>query len=108
MSVKSNIARSNALKGKPKDYDRMLGKKHSEESRKAISESHKGMKKPWVQWSKEQCAARGMKRRSLTKDQYDQIHVLKNNGQSIRLIAEQVGANPDVVKVWLKKSWISQ
>jgi group I intron endonuclease len=106
MSPESNIARSNALKGIPKDYDRMAGKSHSEESRKAISESHKGMKKPWVKWTKEQCAARGMTRRALTKTQYDQIHKLKHIGYSIKIIAEQIGAKPDVVKKWLKKTWL--
>jgi group I intron endonuclease len=105
MSEESNQSRSKALKGRPKNYIRMAGKKQSEESRKKISEAHKGMKKPWVKWSKEQIAKRSFGRRALTEQQYNQIHLLKNQGLRICDIAKQVETTPDLVKKWLNKSW---
>lgn len=105
MSPESNQARSEALKGRPKNYIRMAGKKQSEESRKKISEAHKGMKKPWVKWSKEQIAKRSFSRRALTEQQYNQIHLLRNQGLRIRDIAKQVNTSSDLVKKWLNKSW---
>lgn len=105
MSDESNRARSIALKDKPKNYDRMAGKKHTEESKKKISEAHVGMKKPWVKWTPEQIKKRSMPRRSLTEQQYKTIHNMRNDGHTIRVIAETVGSTPDVVKVWLKKTW---
>jgi group I intron endonuclease len=104
MSPESNQARSAALKGRPKNYIRMAGKKQSEESRKKISEAHKGMKKPWVKWTQEQITKRAMTRRSLTLEQYNKIHELRKTGLVISKIAEQVKATPDVVKKWLNKS----
>jgi group I intron endonuclease len=97
---------SKALKGIPKDYDRMLGKLHSEQSKHKISEAHKGMKKPWVKWSKEQITTRAMTRRSLTKEQYDEIHTLRNQGKLIREIVSIAGHSNDIVKKWLKKEWV--
>lgn len=105
MSEESNHARSIALKGKSKNYNRMAGKKHTAESRKKISEAHMGMKKPWVKWTPEQVKKRSFSRRSLTEQQYNDIHRLRTQGHTIKSIAETVGANPDVVKVWLKKPW---
>jgi group I intron endonuclease len=105
MSEESNLARSRALKGRPKNYVRMAGKKHSEETKKKISMAHKGMKKPWLRPIKEQISKSAMSRRSLTKEQYDQIHLLRSQGLIIRVIADQIGSNPDMVKKWLKKEW---
>jgi group I intron endonuclease len=105
MSEESNLARSRALKGRPKNYVRMAGKKHSEETKKKISMAHKGIKKPWLRPTKEQISKSAMSRRSLTKEQYDQIHLLRSQGLLIRIIAEQIGSNPDMVKKWLKKEW---
>ena len=105
MSLESNLARSKALKGKPKNYDRMKDKKHRQDSKDKIASSHQGMKKPWVKWTQEQISKRAMKRRSLTKDQYDQIHALRLQGFTISVIAEKVGSNADLVKKWLKKEW---
>ena len=64
-----------------------------------------GMKKPWVKWTPEQVKKRSFSRRSLTEQQYNDIHRLRTQGHTIKSIAETVGANPDVVKVWLKKPW---
>jgi group I intron endonuclease len=105
MSPESNFARSNALKGKPKTYDRMKNKKHRQDSKDKIASAHTGMKKPWVKWTQEQISKRAMKRRGLTKDQYDRMHALRLEGLTISVIAEQVGSNADLVKKWLKKEW---
>lgn len=105
MSAESNLARSIALKGIPKNSDRMKGWKHSEESKAKISTAHRGMKKPWVKWTKEQISKRAMTRRGLSKEQFDQMHLLRSQGLLIRVIAEQIGSTPDMVKKWLKKEW---
>ena len=106
MSAESNRARSIALKGKAKNYDRMAGKKHTEESRKKISEAHKGMKKPWLKPTRDQIIKSALSRRSLTKEQFDNIHRLRSQGNTIRTISEQTNISTDLVKKWLKKSWI--
>lgn len=105
MSAESNLARSEALKGRPKNYDRMAGKTHSAETRAKISQAHIGMRKPWVKWTQEQIIKRAMTRRSLTLEQYNKIHELRKTGLVISKIAEQVKVTPDVVKKWLNKSW---
>jgi group I intron endonuclease len=105
MSAESNLARSLALKGKPKNYVRAAGKKQSAESRKKISDAHKGMKKPWVKWTQEQIVKRAMTRRALTEQQYNQIHELRKTGLRICDIAKQVNTSSDLVKKWLNKSW---
>jgi group I intron endonuclease len=105
MSEESNMARSIAQKGIPKNYDRMKGKKHSEESKAKISMAHQGMKKPWVKPSREQIVKSALSRRSLSKDQYDQIYRLRSQGHSIRNIAIAVGTTNDLVKKWLHKEW---
>jgi group I intron endonuclease len=105
MSEESNLARSRALKGRSKNYDRMKGKKHSEETKTKISMAHQGMKKPWVKPTKEQIIKSAMTRRGLTKEQFDQMHLLRSQGLTIRVIAEKIGSNPDMVKKWLKKEW---
>lgn len=106
MSAESNLARSQALKGRPKNYDRMKNKKHRQESIDKISQSHTGMKKPWVKWTKEQISKRAMARRGLTKDQFDQMHLLRSQGLLIRVIAAKIGSNSEMVKKWLKKEWV--
>lgn len=106
MSAESNQARSIALKGKAKNYNRMAGKKHTEESRKKISLAHKGMKKPWLKPTRDQIIKSALSRRSLTKEQFDNIHQLRSQGNTIRTISEQTNISTDLVKKWLKKSWI--
>ena len=58
MTDESNRKRSKALKGIPKDYDRMLNKTHTKETKQKISQAHRGMKKPWIKWTKEQIEKR--------------------------------------------------
>ena len=105
MSEESNLARSLALKGKPKNYIRMAGKKHSEESKEKISQAHKGMKKPWVNWSNDQIIKRAMTRRGLSLEQYNKIHELKKSGMTIKDISVSTEISYDLVKKWLKQKW---
>lgn len=105
MSPESNQARSKALKGRPKNYDRMAGKTHSAETKAKISKAHKGMKKPWLKPTREQIIKTAMKRRALTEQQYNQIHLLRKQGLRICDIAKQVDTSSDLVKKWLNKSW---
>lgn len=105
MSEESNKRRSNALKGKPKNYVRMHGKTHSNESKLKISSSHKGMKKPWVKWSGEQIFKRALTRRALTFEQYQELHILKTNGFTRKQISQQLNVSLDVVKKWANLSW---
>lgn len=105
MSEESNLARSRALKGRPKNYIVWPERKHREETKQKISEAHKGMKKPWVKWTSEQISKRAMTRRGLTKDQYDRIHDLRSQELTIKVIAEKIGSNSAMVKKWLKKDW---
>lgn len=105
MSKESNDARSNKLKGIPKNYNRMLGKKHSEESKRKMSDAHRGMKKPWVKWTEEQCKARGLKRRVLSEEQYKTMHILKSKGLTIKEISNEINISTDLAKKWLKMDW---
>jgi group I intron endonuclease len=105
MSEESNVKRSRALKGIAKNYTRMHGKIHSEESKKKISESHKGKKKPWVKWEKSIIEKRAMIRRGLTKEQFDSIQMLKNEGLTAREISTKVNLSRDMVKKWSLKKW---
>ena len=105
MSVEANRKRSEALKGKPKPYAGMKGKFHSIESRMKISTSHLGKKKPWVKWSREQIEIRSFKRRCITKDQWNMIHELSNEGISKKEIAERLGMTYDMVKKWSRLPW---
>jgi len=97
---------SQALKGVPKNYDRKaMGLTLSEETKQKISKAHTGMKKPWVKWSKEQIETRALTRRSLTREQYDEIHALRSQGKLIREIASVTGHSDAIVKKWLKRDW---
>lgn len=108
MSAESNKKRSDALKGVPKSeetIEKFKARTQTQESKDKISESHKGMKKPWVQWNAEQIKTRAMTRRGLTKQQFDKMHELRKQGLTIVKIAEQIGSNGDMVKKWLKREW---
>ncbi len=105
MSNESNQKRSIALKGKAKDYDRMKGKFHSEETKQKISNAHKGKQKPWVNWSKDQIKKRAMTRRAITLEQFNKMHQLRKQGLLIKEIAKETNLSIDMVKKWLKKEW---
>lgn len=108
MSYESNLARSQKLKGRkksPETVEKFKQRRQSSETKQKISAGHTGMKKPWVKWTPDQCRARGLTRRSLTKQQYELIHNLRNKGNKIKAIAEEVSLSIDIVKKWLKMSW---
>jgi group I intron endonuclease len=109
MSEESNLKRSKALTGRKKSsetIEKFKSRKQSTETKQAISESHKGMKKPWVKWDHTQIVKRAMTRRALSKEQYDKMHSLRAQGLTIAKISEQIGSSTDLVKKWLKKEWI--
>ena len=106
MSEESNIKRSNALRGKPKNYKRMHGKTHKESSKQKIRTAHLGKKKPWVKWTSEQIRSRSLTRRSLTEDQFFLIKELKADGYTLKQISEKLLVSYDVVKKWHNiESW---
>ena len=108
MSKESNDARSKKLKGVKKSADtveKFRQRTQSGITREKISNSHKGMKKPWVKWTKEQCRQRGLTRRQITKEQYDQIHQYRSQRLTIKSISEITGLNCDMIKKWLKMTW---
>jgi len=95
---------SKALKGR-RVSDGMLGKRQTKEAKQRISEAHKGKVKPWVKWSKEQVEKRALTRRSLSREQYEEIHLLRREGKLIREIVDLTGHSNDIVKKWLKRDW---
>jgi len=108
MSAESNLRRSKALKGIPKSEDtvkKFKNRKSTPEQNLKRSKSHLGTKKPWVKWNKDQVTKRAMTRRSLTKEQFDHIHLLRDEGLLIREIAEKTNLTNDLVKKWLKRVW---
>ena len=108
MSKESNRARSLKLKGikkSPETIEKFKSRRSTPEENKKRSLSHKGKKKPWVKWTKEQIEKRAMTRRGLSKEQYDQIHDLRQQGLTIKKIGEIVGCTGDMVKKWLKRDW---
>lgn len=108
MSKESNEARSKKLKGikkSPETIEKFKNRTHPESVKQKISEKHKGKKKPWVKWTKEQCRKRGLTRRLITKEQYDQIHLYKSQNLKIREISLLVGLSGDMVKKWMSLEW---
>jgi len=108
MSESSNLARSNKLKGRkksPETVAKFKERRSTPEENKKRSIAHTGMKKPWVKWTNDQITKRAMTRRSLSKEQYDEMHLLRSQGFTIKKIGELVGCSSDLVKKWLKKSW---
>jgi group I intron endonuclease len=108
MSKESNQARSLKLKGikkSPETIEKFKARRSTPEENKKRSLSHKGKKKPWVKWTTEQIEKRAMTRRGLNKEQYDQIHELRQQGLTMKKIGEAVGCSGDMVKKWLKRDW---
>jgi hypothetical protein len=107
-SKEANESRSKKLKGVKKSdqtIEKFKQRKQTDKTKAKIAASHKGMKKPWVKWTKEQCKQRGMTRRKINKEQYDQIHDLRNQKFTIVEIAKKVSLSADLVKKWLKLEW---
>lgn len=105
MSIESNIKRSKKLKGRKKPDGFNIGRIHSDETKNKISKSHKGKSKPWVKWSQEQIKKRALTRRALTKEQYDLMLKLRNDGLITKEIAKIIGTSNDIVKKWIHKIW---
>ncbi len=108
MSKESNEARSKKLKGTKKSLEtieKFKQRTHSDSIKEKISKSHKGMKKPWVKWTEEQCRQRGLTRRQITKEQYELIHQYRSRQLTIAAIAVITGLTNDMVKKWLKMPW---
>lgn len=105
MSEESNKKRSDALKGKQKNYDRMHGKRHDEETKLKMSMAHRGMKKSWIKWSDKQIFKRALTRRSLALEKYNQLHELKSQGYTRKEISEKLQVSFDVVKKWTNRPW---
>jgi group I intron endonuclease len=109
MSQESNEKRSRALKGVPKNYDRMHGKRHS-------PDTILKMRKPKLDKSAYQTSAFKDKmratqakaakdRRVLTKQQYDQIYVYITKGFTKKEVARLMSLNYDIVKKWSRRPW---
>jgi len=105
-SPESNKKRRDAHLGKPKNYNRMLGKTHSTETKDKIRHAHLGKKKPWVKWSDEQIRKRALTRRALTEEQFYLIKELKNQNLNLTEISKRLDVSIHVVKKWHRiESW---
>lgn len=109
MSEDSNLKRSLALKGKPKNYLRMHGKKHSsqtiEKMKKPKKDKTKYQTEEFKNIMREKQAKAAKERRSLTKEQYDEINKLVNQGISKKNISVLLSINYDIVKKWSCRKW---
>lgn len=108
MSEESNRKRSIALKGVKKSketIEKFKKRRSTPEENLKRSMSHKGMKKPWVKWTKIQIEKRAMTRRKITKEQFLEIHNLRKLGLTIKEIGLRVNLNNHMVKKWLGKNW---
>ena len=109
MTTESNIKRSLALKGKPKNYLRMHGKKHSAETiekmKKPKSDKTKYQTEEFKNLMRQKQAKAANERRSLTKEQYDQINKLVSEGISKKQISVLLSINYDIVKKWSCRKW---
>lgn len=109
MNEESNRKRSLALKGKKKSKEhaeKLRSRRHTEETKNKISESHKGKKKPWVIWTPERIRKRSISRRALNEEQYDLIHKYRNEKMTIKEISNKLNMSPGIIKKWSKiKAW---
>jgi group I intron endonuclease len=108
MSEESNRARSIALKGIPKSeatIAKFKQRRCTEEENKKRSGSHKGMSKSWVKWNKEQIEKRALTRRSLSKEQHQEIQNLRQKGLLLREIADELKIDYGIVKKWSRRKW---
>jgi group I intron endonuclease len=108
MSKESNQKRSESLLGRKKSEEtikKFKARKQTETTREAISKAHLGMKKPWVKWEHQHIVKRALTRRSLSKEQFDEIHRMRGEGISLLDISKCLGCSYDIVKKWAKRSW---
>ena len=104
MSEESNKKRSEALKGKPKNYDRMHGKKHTDETlakmRKPKADKSKYQTDFFKNKMRETQRKAASERRSLTKEQYDQMMSLLSEGKSKKQVSREMSVSYDIIKKW--------
>lgn len=109
MTDESNIKRSLALKGKPKNYLRMHGKKHSEETLKKMRKPKDNKKsyqtEHFKQKMREAQAIYAKQRRVLSEEQYNKIQEMVKLGISKKQISVALSINYDIVKKWSCRKW---
>jgi group I intron endonuclease len=109
MSEESNKKRSEALKNKPKNYNRMHGKKHTSETllkmRKPKNDKSKYQTESFKNKMREVQKEMASQRRSLTKETYDQMMVLLSQGKSKKQVSLEMSISYDIVKKWSCRKW---
>lgn len=109
MSKESNKKRSEALKGIPKNYERMHGKKHTDDTLKKMRKPKANKDGYQTDYFKEKMrkvqAKAAKEKRVLNEDQYNQIFDYMSKGYSKRDIANILNISYHIVKKWSKKSW---
>jgi group I intron endonuclease len=109
MSEESNLKRSMALKGIPKNYNRMHGKKHKKETiekmKKPKLDKTNYRTEKFKQRMREKQLKASKKRRSITKEQYLQIKNLILENYTKKEISIILSIKYDLVKKWSLKDW---
>ncbi len=109
MSEESNKKRSEALKGKPKNYITMHGKKHNletiEKMRKPKEDKTNYRTEKFKQIMREKQLKGAKEKRCLTKEQYDEIKRMVSKGISKKQISIELNIKYDIVKKWSLKDW---
>lgn len=109
MSKESNLKRSFALKGKPKNYNRMHNKKHSQSTIDKMKKPKKDKinynTEKFKQIMREKQAKFAFERRALTFEQYQQIQSFCQEGISKKHISQLLNISYDLVKKWSCREW---
>jgi len=109
MSEESNKKRSEALKGIPKNYNRMHGKHHTDETLQKMRKPKANKDAYQTDSFKEKMrlvqSKASKERRSLSKEQYDQIYDYMEKGYSKKQIATILSISYDIVKKWSCRKW---
>lgn len=110
MSEESNAKRSIALKGRPKNYNRMHGKKHSaatiEKMRKPKTKKAGYLTDAFKQRIKNIQLKQAAERRALTKEQYDCLHEYIADGNlNKKQIASLMNISYSLIKKWSNRDW---
>jgi group I intron endonuclease len=100
---------SQALKGIPKNYNRMHGKKHANETRQKMRKPKVNKDGYQTDSFKEKMQAvqakAAFEKRALTKEQYDKIFDYIDKGYSKKQIATIMEINYDIIKKWSLRDW---
>ena len=103
--VPSMKGKTQSEETKKKIGDKARGRTHSEETKRKMSEAHKGIKKPWISWTKDRIIKSAMTRRALTQEQYQMMQDLRKSGYTRKQISEKLQVSFDVVKKWVNRPW---